>query len=317
MNTINMWGKYQPANIDIDLANKTFFWQNGDNEKHYLKNELAQKFYSPSDILYTYNSRGFRSDELDNSAKIKILYSGCSITEGTGLPIEHVWSSFLNNRISDETGIPVKLFNIARSGIGIDSIVRRIYSHVEHGYFVPDMVCLLLPNVLRQEYLMVDQGQREPSFFDYLPAHCPPTMELVELHRSLTINDNYRQRLHDAFRNLLLLKWYLHSRNIPWFFSFWDDSLSKNVLDVNITTKEDLIYDIPRELEEHYVQGAMFFDTHIDDTKKNFEKLFKQPIARDYQHFGPNSHYNFSKEFYNQLITRESFQYLLEKWREI
>lgn len=317
--TINPW-----ATDSGYIANNTI-WFSGDNEEVYSQNKSNSllKTYSPDDFSYTLNSLGFRSEEFDNQTDIKILYAGCSVTHGLGLPLEHSWHGILNNFISKEINKPIKTFNLGIPGGSIDAIVRSIYIMIEHHKFIPQMVSILLPGVMRKELLI--EISTDVEIFNYIPntdkSPNKTIAEVIELQNKLI---SYRQQYNDCFRNLLFLKYFLKTKNIPFIFSFWDYGLSNSEIlrSLAITNSHTESTDMPKELMKHYVSGCFVFDSYYNKSASHpghlgtFDIMYPYNIARDYSHFGPNTHYNFSKNLYKYLLAKKFFNELLIKWKE-
>jgi hypothetical protein len=319
--TLNPWASNE--NSDCTTIST---WFSGDNEETYRKNKLKSvlKTYFSNDFSYSLNSLGFRSEEFVNQTDIKILYAGCSVTHGTGLPLEHTWHGILNSFISKEISKPIKTFNLGIPGAGIDAIVRSVYITIEHGQFIPNMVCVLLPSVMRKEIII--ETQTNVVNVNYIPGlSTNPNKiiaEFIELQDKLI---SYRQQYNDCFKNLLFLKYFLKTKNIPFAFGCWDDGLSEREIlhALALTDSYTESTDMPKELMEHYCPGCFVWDSfynnkdavhpgHLD----TFDIVYPYNIARDYGHFGPNSHYNFSKNLYKYLLNKSFFNELMSKWKQ-
>ena len=328
-NRINLWDTL-PNSINMYetlLSNVTRTWAGGDNQETWSKNEQKNiKTYSKDEFDYQFNSFGLRSSEFDNNDSVKILYSGCSVTEGTGLPIEHIWASFLNNQISEHLGKPVKLYNASRGGHSIDAIVRYVYLTIK-SHFKPDFIFLMLPAVTRKEIIFEDEKLNRMLTYSFIPQFPPPENAAPgtkETHKHLENIVNYRDSYNTTFKNLLFMKYFLMTEQITWAFAFWNDELRSDMISTAVDVNKNLDTSIPSELVDHYVPGGMVFDTDNDMYPESiklhrsgiFEKISPYSIARDGMHFGPNSHYTFSKDIYKYISKKPYFQELLEKWKK-
>ena len=319
---INLWNSFDSMSPhEKNLRNTTHQWSGMDTHETCIRlQQQNTTTYTEDDFFYKFNSLGFRSNEFDNTEDIKILYAGCSVTEGTGLPVNHIWASFLNDRISKETNKPIKFFSVARGGISIDTIIRYTYIAIEHTDFKPDFVYFMLPSVLRRELIFAKHGSvYTDNFIPGFPPPPAPHHPAVEAYVHLDALINYRQSYNDCFRNLLFMKYYLMSKNIKWAFSFWNNELKPDLVTSAIGMEKDTDPSIPIELEDHYIKEGFVYDSYFTvykhPNKKNFEFIFPQSIARDGAHWGPNSHYNFSKNAYQYLSKKDYFQELLTKWK--
>jgi hypothetical protein len=103
-------------------------------------------------------------------------------------------------------------------------------------------------------------------------------------------NLELRQHYHSYFQSLLFIKYYLETKKIPWFFSCWAGDLGDK--------------DYPKELEEHYVPVVMKVEIEVEEEYRQF----KQTVARDCMHPGPNSHFKMASEIYDKLLIKEEFK---------
>jgi hypothetical protein len=328
-NTINLWDTLGTGinYHETQLKNTIHTCAGGDNAECWLQNTKNNiKTYTKEDFDYRFNSLGFRSSEFNNNAPVKILYVGCSVTEGTGLPEEHIWASFLNSQISKEIGKPVNLYNGSRGGHAIDAIIRYSYLIIKNN-FKPDFVFFMLPGVTRKEIILESSHVNQMATYNFIPYSKPATNSLPtaqETYKNLVNIINYRDSYNSCFKNLLFIKYFLMSEQINWAFAFWGDDLRPDMISTAVGVNNNLDTSIPSELTEHYVPGGMVFDTFYDKNPQYshqshrgiFEKISPYTIARDGKHFGPNSHYNFSKDIYKYISEKPYFQELLDKWKK-
>ena len=132
---INLWNSFDSMSPhEKNLRNTTHQWSGMDTHETCIRlQQQNTTTYTEDDFFYKFNSLGFRSNEFDNTEDIKILYAGCSVTEGTGLPVNHIWASFLNDRISKETNKPISSCHLAGKNIyqsvhGIDFYLPKFNS---------------------------------------------------------------------------------------------------------------------------------------------------------------------------------------------
>ena len=132
------------------FANVTCKWKVADNEDVYNKVKGTVP-YGPDDITYVHNSDGYRCDEFDDWTKhpYRILFAGCSLTEGVGLPLEHTWAKILHGYICDITKTDIPFWSIARGATGLDQMVRYMAHYMDR--LRPQIVISYLPNLERRE----------------------------------------------------------------------------------------------------------------------------------------------------------------------
>jgi len=308
----NLWNKY-----DFDLfpeRNSSHFWKTPDDLHTYerTKEDRGTKFitYGEYDITYAYNSYGFRVTSSDPREFEEahdyptILVSGCSFTEGIGLPAEHLWHTFLKQRIIIKTNNgPIAVFNVGKGGISANSAIRNVYVSIEHKGARPDMVYVLLPPVTRKELVFTDTAGKG-IVTNFLPGNPLTGMFYDNTLDFMQKNLDLRQSYHEYYQILLFIKYYLKSKNIPFFFSCWNgDFMQRN---------NPRLIDYPPELEVNYIPVMM---NCIEEFIDPAYKVHKQNKARDCLHPGPNSHFEFASIVFDKLLTRQEFLNVLEKWK--
>lgn len=110
--------------------------------------------YLPNDVQYRYNAHGFRCDEFTEDADIRILFLGCSFTEGTGLPISDLWTTHLVNKVralwqNKDKKIP--FWSLAVAGSSIDANTRRLVEFI--ALIKPTHIIYLMSGIYRREFL--------------------------------------------------------------------------------------------------------------------------------------------------------------------
>lgn len=321
--SINLWDKY-----DLDPwqeCQRSLQWKVPDSEERFDVNSKSEKFkdnvtYTKTDIQYSYDSYGFRryangppeAEESNCDRYQSIMFAGCSVTEGIGLPEKHIWHSFMTDMLRPQFEKVLLPFNFGKGGISIDTITRIVYNTIQNRDYHPDMVCLLLPPIHRQEFILFNGHSW--TTWNMLPQ-LPPSNNQHIVYTDL-YNKHFdttpRQLIHNCFRNLLLLKWLLKEKNIPWYFGFWANDLDDKYLDSNMGTNNFDDLKIPKELNEHYIPIHIKYDNDMNPDQLKFS----QNIARDYMHYGPNTHLNLAQQYYNGLMSKESFTKSITTWRK-
>lgn len=198
-----------------EKANKTFNWMPIDTEDNYYKVIKTTKVpYGPNDFDYKYNNYGFRCDDFDDWRKFpyRILFAGCSMTEGIGVPLEDVWPKILHKKICEHYEIEMPFWSVAVGGTGIDQLVRYIYNAKD----------LLRPHIIIS--YLPSKERREPAF------------EIPWGHWSLDYPDGKNTRVfldpglieYQTEKNLAMLDMILKEINCTFLFSssMWDFNIS-------------------------------------------------------------------------------------------
>src|SRR5882762_5127353 len=108
----------------------------------------------PTDCIYRFNSLGFRGEEFDPAARLKIFVSGCSYTFGLGVQHEESWPTLLKKRLADRRGVPsdqANLQNFSQVGASNEYIARTIIRQCDR--VRPDLAIIAFTHRERTEYL--------------------------------------------------------------------------------------------------------------------------------------------------------------------
>ena len=209
------------------------------------------------------------------------MVGGCSVTEGVGLPDDHIWHSHLIEKFikNNDTRRPIAKLNLAKAGSGIDEIVRHIYISIEKYGARPDLIYLLLPNIVRQELIIDDAiSNTTPRLFKLLinaPRPAQPNFrsantfsknqkEFIEMKYKIMVN-NTRELYHNTFKSLLFLKYYLETKNIPWFFSSWSNDFTETGVKSYLSNIDSNDIKIPEAIQQHHFD--IDFSTYKNEHK--------------------------------------------------
>lgn len=237
--------------------------------------------YAPEDFNYVFNNTGFRCDDFNNNIDKKILYAGCSFTEGIGLPLEHTWGYQFNEKLF---GAGAPYFSVALGGDSIAGQIRKIIVLINSG-FNPDLVLINFPNKCRDEILYIDKDNVNSTYL-YLNAHSYYDEITEKMYhawntRPISYINKYTEML------LLLLDLFCKSKNIPYFVSSWNKDTSDSLK----------TFYVSHQMSDNFMHIWMMIDSHCVSLPVD-RRPFKQTTARDYLHFGPNSHYNYAQDVF-------------------
>lgn len=98
--------------------------------------------YGNHQVDYCYNQHGYRTHEFSEVLPGHILVSGCSLTEGVGLPVEHTWPYLLEQELKQ------KVVNLAVGGSNAEFNNHNVTSWVCNGHR-PSMAIIQWPSVYR------------------------------------------------------------------------------------------------------------------------------------------------------------------------
>ena len=221
-------------------------------------------------ISYTTNSLGFRSDEFDKDlTNDNFVFSGCSFTFGTGIPIEMIWGKQLNDMLGGD-----KFFNL---GVNANCIYTSIYNVFEYiwTFGKPKGVFILLPNYERFiHFSNAINHHREQKFGMYMLANGHQALDF-DISRFL------------LFTQIRSLEEYCKAIGVPLFWGSWSSYVNQ---DINVRMVN---------LVENYVDlGPEEFDFDwIDKAPKELKKNKYWKNSRDEHHMGGKYHYQWAKIF--------------------
>lgn len=144
---------------------KTFEWLHGDTHSDYRKRG-GHPVYGEHDVLYRFNALGYRCDEFDRDADIRIVAIGCSYVIGIGLAQEHLFHERFAARARAELSRSVVVWNLATSGASNDYISRLLLQALP--LLDPHIVLVNFTHLRRREYVSVQN-----RMVKYLPSHMP------------------------------------------------------------------------------------------------------------------------------------------------
>ena len=262
-------------------ANKILDWHAYDQPNNYLEvNSKGINLYPKqcNEISYEFNNHGFRSDNFENHADIPILFTGCSYTEGVGLPLNKVWAKRLANKLADETGKTIPFWNLALAGAGLDSIANGLYWHSINFKKQLDYIIILFPPFTRREYTY-----KTADIKTWFHPGSPGLEDDSKIVDSLFIDLEFIK--YQSIKNLMLIDSVAKSLNAQVVYSMWDFLGTSTTNEVKIIQEN-----VPHF---HYVK--------YPDLKYDID------LARDSTHPGPSIHEKIRDVFWNEYL-KERFK---------
>jgi len=252
--------RFESNNLLIDFENQ-------DKSRNWYCTDSKKNAIYKDNIEYNFNSLGYRTKEIQDLDKDFILTTGCSYTEGVGLPQHKIWCNTLADKLD------LDLFNIGKSATGPDIVYLNTIQYILCNFPKPKLVVIQWPNNTRKSFGYKDTENTVrltdrnigSSFFDSLCFNKFETMDTkwyenryIAEDGETTIN-NYT---HYCVTNLL---WKTHG--VPVFNWTWSG-----------------------DFEPTHV----FNDLYIHNNQNN-------DYARDGQHDGPLIHQEVAETLYNKL----------------
>lgn len=142
-------------NLLNSLSYKKYLFYTGVHHKNGINvcrevdklDEPEPKHIDGPDFKYFLNEYGFRSKSFFefNKKNTNILFVGCSITFGTGLPEESTWYKKFINKINIKN---VDYYNLSINGAGTQVLIKNIITFI-NTVGKPDYIFMYLPNISR------------------------------------------------------------------------------------------------------------------------------------------------------------------------
>jgi hypothetical protein len=195
---------------------------------------------------YVFNSLGYRGDEFDPEAPVKLFVCGCSYTFGAGLDLEETWAYHFRQKLAEHHGLPahsVNLINFAEGGASNDYITRTL---IEQSARVrPDAIVAGFTHMNRFELL---DKARAVGFGSWAIDE-EKLGDMAKLGQFQFLGTDESQEKVRMIRNVLLLQYFCRSRDIPFVFFFFE-SLQRADLPaaLSIPTTQRLFDEIDFEL---------------------------------------------------------------------
>ena len=151
------------------------------------------------DIFRKPNSMGLRSDEFTKEHHgMHIVFAGCSITFGDGLPEEFIWPKLVFNKIKEEHQVS-GYYNLGFNGANHFQIFTQIWSYIEH-FGNPDVLFINFPDIRR----LIDAGVESravyiiATMYNSLHLYCKSVgIKLISFTWDTEINEGPEQFIID------------------------------------------------------------------------------------------------------------------------
>jgi hypothetical protein len=238
-------------------------WCGTDNLADYRKRK-GHPLYGENDIVYRYNSRGYRCPEFDIEAQVRVVSIGCSYTFGMGVPQNATFHELFADRLRLELGCTVVNWNLGRPGASNDYISRVL--QLATSELKPDLVLILFSHLERREYVTA-----RGHWWSYNPAYQPAEPAIREVFAHFGALSSALDDELNFFRNYKSIESLLGDR--LWLFSLLDDPSSWRV-----------------------VLG------HLDCAHQAVAGVRRLDKARDNAHFGPRSHALLYEGFWDKFV---------------
>jgi hypothetical protein len=229
------------------------------------------------DVEHISNSMNFRSDEFKTHHDRKhIVFSGCSVTEGSGLNIEETWSYKLYEKISKKEQCS-GYFNLGVSGSSITNEIITLFKYF-NTYGNPDVIFINFPDFYRFYAYSVEYDVVSDAAYDY---NSEPLLKIM------------------AYEYYFMLEQYCKTNNIKLFSFTW---MPKDLeLDGYLLTGNGSDYPLEK-FNTFYKINEQEIILWVDEYIKNNKNINNLEFARDNEHYGIAYHEYWSDFIYKKYL---------------
>lgn len=223
---------------------------------------------------YTFNELGFRGDSIIKKG-FRIMTLGCSMTEGVGVDDNETWSHIFSKLIPNSVDI-----NLGLGGRSNDFMCRSLLTLYE--VIKPNLVIILYTGINRREYYDENYGLSPFIASNPIGYFFRETEKGKKIQKDLTMVTNENEDLINWYKNHLLIKYFLQSKNCNWL---WDNSF------IDCDYKDDNLF------HKGYTNGVdlfkvgfknVFIDKGTDDIHPG--KLHQETYAKNLYNYIKNNH---------------------------
>jgi hypothetical protein len=245
-----------------------------------------QVSYPDDSISYKLNNHTYRSDDFNKkNTSDNFLFTGCSLTFGTGLPYTHTWAHALNKELNGE-----KFLNLGVAGGSCKILIFDIYRYIEK-FGKPKAIFALMPDLNRfDSWATVPEKMFPNEEKSYLTKNYIMSENLIDNAKNLTQLNKEQVNiiLWDFYHSMTNLENFLETLNIDFLWSTWHDDSGKyfNQLNFknyfhNMFTDFDLIdhLECPPEYDKRFWLSAR--DIHPGlRTQLFYKSIFKNEYKK-------------------------------------
>jgi hypothetical protein len=253
-------------------AKQELCWLFDDNQENYQRNK-GHPLYGEKDIIYRFNSLGYRCPEFDTAADIRVIAIGCSFVMGHALPQSALFHEIFAQKLRAELGKTVVVWNLGRCGASNDYMSRLLYLAVPR--LKPHIVIINFTRSVRREYVSVQNRG-----ISYNPSFVPSDEVTKDIfHHIAALSSPFDDQLN-LFKNYKAIECLLAGQ-------FWIYS-----------------HISPNEIEPI---------THHFDRMRYAGPLQTIDRARDHGHPGPESHRRLAELYWAKFIEMNGREQIASK----
>ena len=291
LESYNWWSKKQNCSVLNKMHEQEKIYFDGPEFKYFI-NE------------YGFRSKSFSEFDLNN---INVLFLGCSITQGVGLPEECMWAKKLVDKIqNDMPDKQIDYYNLSIAGGGIHLAIKNLITFL-NTVGKPDYIFVYFPQISRS-IIWNDEN--------YISVLLPNKIE-KRLNEQEEFLENYNVENTLLYTTTLIhmMELICNLSGIKLIWSTWYNEQMKtikkvgfnNYFELNINTLD--YYAEPIEISKH---RGHYTDDYNYQYKYHLKRINKSNInnepywssARDGWHFGTSFHTQVAEKFYIEFKSK-------------
>lgn len=262
--------EYNINNLFENDLNYTNMYYNNDSPE-FWDNTVSTEI-GDQDFDYKFSSDGFRCEEFSIESELPLLFLGCSMTLGLGLPLDNVWAKIIHRNIEEKTKLKIPFWNLAKNGSSID--LQFLLLEKYHKQLKPKFIFFLIPLIYRRVFYY--QNWFHTCLFNeanFLSRRYPQAIEKL-----VDYNVDESAALFEFHKYMLLINYISKEYDGKIFYQFSSDLT---------------------ELEENFITERS--NSYSQATRLGTRFPYPVDRARDRAHHGPKSHKIFTDSVWEEI----------------
>jgi hypothetical protein len=226
------------------------------------------------EYFYDWNSLGFRSIEF--SEKPEIIVAGCSMTLGSSLPADAMWSSILQKKISEVSDY--KVGNLSYHGGSIMKIVSALFTLFKKYEYAPKYIVCNFPPLDRFRFIDETNSHLKDYYANTMPIKKTKVSAPFKYEQFLPFEWVHYINLE----YIKMLDIYCKSNGINLIMSSWSQTDMKNRDSIFFDNFDTYIYDKTRDVFPATFESVRP-TKNIDEVRSQYVKI-GEPCHEEYAH---------------------------------
>jgi len=286
--TINRPPLYLFSNEHMPLVSKMAYqqkWYGTDSEERYKNN--PHSFLGPEDVVYRFNSLGYRCPEFNADRfekKLTVVSIGASEVFGIGLPEDKVFAQVFADLLAEQFECNVVNWNLGLGGSCADYMSRVIVSALP--VLKPDIVLLVFPFYGRREH--IDDNGRI-FYFNHRNAEYNKNrlknslidpLDATITQAQMALSSDHGDQIN-LYKNYQVCASLCEKYKVMWLFSAFHIAFFSQL--------------------QHLIATPHLVGPGLEDLKCNYQVDPGLRLARDMQHPGIGPHKEMAENLFERL----------------